>query len=842
MVRYLIKIVLLSVFLAASTMMPAQNLPPLAKDGSITTGNLTNGISYYLVANPAKKGMADFALVRKGLSDTLSARKELTSLPHFNKTIPYKFLTRKGIGCGPEGYISYRDDNTLFKFRDVPMFDKAASDTTLLMLFDLIAEKPNLHSIIIAGDINPGDIIQKMNVFSLMVPSRNPSYKPKPYVWKPSEEMGHRFVPSNNPSVTLDFRSPRTPAEMMNTIQPFIARMYSLQLAEIVRYRLEDNLVSRNIPYSDLSVSFSGSDACSGDDHFKVSIETSDSHLIPASLALASTLSSIAGKGVEEAEFVTSKNNVFEEVLVRTDNPDLVDRCVSAYLYGADLASPATKIQFLTSRPLDSKMESKIFNDYIGAFLSDIDNAELTWTGREEDYDDWFYPSVFKSAWETVATLEKPTYSWDVTAADTLTLWSGKDKVKLKSNEAEPVSGGQMWTFSNGLRVIYKKTTSDRTFHYSLMVKGGYSSVRNLHKGEGAFFSDMLSLYDIAGMPGENFFRMLNVNGVEMSTDVSVSDMRISGSAPSGKFSLLMKSLLSIANDRRLNTSAFDKYCRKESARIRTAYLDSLLYPDFLYSSVKTPSGLTPQTQTLAASYFDSQFIKVNDGVLVLMGDLNEEYVQKHLCRILGGFRVSNGSVLRPSIQYKLSSGSTTYIQDSSPAGIKIAIAAAEPFTIENNMAFRIAVQALERSLAGVMAEYGFSVSSSERFTLNPQESVEAIISLTPVPEYSLPEGEKGGEELMMEALVAARKKIDEVLSKPLPAAEFNACKAIQASYYTSELADQGNYVGAVLMRYANSKDVLTRYNDRVNSVNADQVQKIFGVLAGGRRIEYVVR
>lgn len=113
--------------------------PVLQKDGSVTTGNLTNGISYYLLTNPSMKGVADFALVRKGVSDTLSARKELSSLPHFNKTIPYKFLSRNGIGCRSEGYISYRDDATIFRFDDVPVFDQAASDTTLLMLFDLIA-------------------------------------------------------------------------------------------------------------------------------------------------------------------------------------------------------------------------------------------------------------------------------------------------------------------------------------------------------------------------------------------------------------------------------------------------------------------------------------------------------------------------------------------------------------------------------------------------------------------------------------------------------------------------------------------------------------------------------
>ena len=78
--------------------MPAQNMPPLAPDPSVVAGALPNGISYYIVTNPAQAGMADFALVRKGCTDTLSARNELSSLPHFNKSVPYRFLNRKSIG------------------------------------------------------------------------------------------------------------------------------------------------------------------------------------------------------------------------------------------------------------------------------------------------------------------------------------------------------------------------------------------------------------------------------------------------------------------------------------------------------------------------------------------------------------------------------------------------------------------------------------------------------------------------------------------------------------------------------------------------------------------------
>ena len=63
MMRHTVKIIICFALLGFSIMMPAQTLPVFPKDGAVTTGNLTNGITYYLVTNPSMKGVADFALV-----------------------------------------------------------------------------------------------------------------------------------------------------------------------------------------------------------------------------------------------------------------------------------------------------------------------------------------------------------------------------------------------------------------------------------------------------------------------------------------------------------------------------------------------------------------------------------------------------------------------------------------------------------------------------------------------------------------------------------------------------------------------------------------------------------
>lgn len=831
-----------SVLVGFSINMPAQNLPSLQKDGSITKGELSNGISYYLVTNSTMKGVADFALVRKGMTDTLAARAELASLPHFNKTIPYKFLSRKGIGCRPEGYISYQDDATLFRFDNVPMFDVAAADTTLLMMFDIIGTQPRPHAVIVSGDIKPAEIIEKMKVFSLMVPSRVTSYKSPAYEWTPSEEAKLSFNQSDKSSVEVAFRSPRTPADQMNTIQPFISKLFSMELADVVRNRIDETLFARGIPVSGLSVNYSGSSDSSGDERFVVRAEMPDSQLIPVTMAISSTLAEIGSKGIGEDEYRTVREDALRILSGRGTNDEMVRLCVSNYLVGADLALPVTKAKYFSSRNMSMAAELGLFNNYVSALIGSMENAEVAWTGSQEEYDEWVYEMMFKSTWNGVAMLERPTYKWRVAAKDTTELASDRSKTKLKSVSTEPVSGGEMWTFANGMRVIYKKMATGGRFAYSMMIKGGFSTVKNLPKGEGAFFSDMMDHHKIAGLHPGDFRKLLKANGVDMATKVSASDLRIYGSAPSNRYSLVMKALLSVANDRKADYTDFEKSRNLEAARLIPATLDSLMYPENNYTEIKTPSGLTPSTLSDAESFFSKEFIRCSDGVIVIVGDISPVLLQKYLEKSIGGFRVSKTVSPRATAPLNLRTGASTYSKEGEPVGFSIGMAASYPFSTESYMAFKIAGLSLSRRLSGVMAELGFHVDLEDKFHTFPKEIADLRFIFTPVPSYGLPEGVENGEANIEKAVEVATKTIETVFEDPVAAAELASCKALLANEYSMSLADPARYADAVLMRYSSGKDVLTSYNEKINGVSADKVKDVFGVLSEGMRIEYVVR
>lgn len=836
------KVFIALVLLCVSTLMPGQNLPPLQKDGNITTGQLQNGITYYLVNNPKLKGVADFALVLNGRPDTADARKGLVSLHHFNKTMPYKFLARKGIGCRPEGYISYPDGATLYRFDDVPIIDQASSDSTLLMIFDIIYDHSFPCAIIISGDINVGNLVNRMTVFSMSVPKRNPTNKKGKYSWKPSDAMKFSFSPSETTAVTLDLRSPRTPEGMMNTIQPFLTSIYVNSLELIIKSRLVETAEARDIPVLSLSSEYVNSSMTSEDEHLKIRFRTAKGQMIQASLCLASIVAELAKNGVTKAEYKTAMGVIHGYLSEVQDNSDMVEKCVASYLHGSDLATMASKLNYISSRNLNSDVELGLFNNYAKALLDNPENLNISWSGSEDECDDWTRETAFGLTWNAVSAADNIQYPWIVSDGDTLMIGKKRSRTKLKSSSPHAVSGGELWTFENGMKVIFKQQPSpSKEFSFSMLINGGFSTVKDLAIGEGAFFSDMLWLYDIAGMSGYNFQKVLNANNVNLKSSVTLSDMRLYGSAPSDKFLLVIKALTSVANDRALNTAAFESYKRLEKPQ--RAVLDSLMYPGYRYSLKKTPAGLVDKTQMDADEYFGRQFIKANDGVLVIVGDLSsKERVRKILESYLGAFRVSKVVPGRPAIQYKYRQGDVTFSSSGEDKMIGIGIATALPFTTENNIAFLAAALQLHQALSGKMAENGFYVEMTSNLKLYPMESVELIFNCQPVPECGLPLGVDSGSENPMRAVNAAKKVISDVLAKPITDGELKAYKTLLSNRYSASIAVPSRFIDAILLRYAYGKDILTDYGNRINGITAERVNQVKKALLEGMRIEYVVK
>ena len=429
-------------------------------------------------------------------------------------------------------------------------------------------------------------------------------------------------------------------------------------------------------------------------------------------------------------------------------------------------------------------------------------------------------------------------------------------KARLKQTVTEPVTGGELWTFANGMRVIYKRSTAVKgMFSYGFLLNGGFADVPDLAQGEGGFIADMLALNDIGGTTGASFLKMLESNGISFSPSVSLTDFRVEGRAPSSRLQLLLKSLLTLSRERAVNADAYGYYRACERLRLSMdrrqhdgihAVVDSIMCPDYRYMAGKRPYGLTDDLPQRAAEYFDGIFSSCNDGVLVLVGDLDPYMLKKVLPRYMGGFMTGGMHSTRPQVDFNLRSGWSTYtveardsVVGSGEPCITVAESAMLPFTPERYFSFRVAAMELRKHLAGALAGTGMYAEVSDELELFPAERLSLRIVCRPASEDGLPSDVVPEDPLRV--LGVLRSALAAFTAEGPAAASLASSKAALLSVLDTSVTDPAFLTEAAMMRYSAGKDMVTGYKSKVGAVTPASVKEVLSALDSGSKVEYVV-
>lgn len=874
--KYIRWFLLTPVFAALALLSQASDLPTLKVASQIRTGVLDNGVAYYMVVNPTEKGVADIALVQKvGYADedsvsagvtTVHPTAVLTELPHFKgSSSPLRFLGKSAIWPAKEGYVTVRDDATIYRFSDLVLSkNKDIVDSTLLLVFDIIASEPEYlqglyapsnQAIVISGDIDATAVLSKMNMLSLLVPKRPAVVSERKYSWKGTSGIAFEYDDAPAPglvSVTAEYATPRAPRESMNTVLPLVTRKFTTELGILLKKRLGKALRQERIPVYDLSVEYVSSADQSGDEKFRITIGTSEEMLEQATRTLASTLADLDTYGSVPDEYKDAENEMVmaakrEYTGDVITNSSYIDLCASSYLYGSSMADAETSMNFFLSRNLQNDVGVKLFNNYVFALLDRNCNLTLRCAADSSRFGRDFMVNAFDSAWRAQATA-----SYTINNSDTLGLRkpSSKAKTKLRTVGADPLSGGEMWTFDNGIKVIYKKVANTGMFHYMWLLRGGYAMIPNLKDGESAYVSDIFGLYDVAGMDCYDFRDMLAANGITMNAAVTVSDCRIGGAAPSSRFSLLMKSLYSLASGRSLNQGAYDYYreCEalglradRESDRGGLMVLDSMLFQGSGYAPYKKDIRLLDDLPKRAGKYFDSEFSKMNDGVLILVGDLDDVVIKKELTRVMGSFKTENVSSFRSKSRYKSPAGVVFKKSDGGSARIELGFSAPLDYSSSNYLASYVALAAFRNAINTALVSNGwYSVSSSE-FMMFPEERLNVTMSCGMADPLGMPASLERNDSTA-DVISQVRSAIVKLGHGGIDNATLNAYKTVLAKTMESRISSPDFMISLLILRYSYGKDLITKYKEKISGISLQDVNDILSDLAGARRAEYAVQ
>lgn len=849
--------------LLIALLLPAREIPKLPSDPAVSAGTLPNGMSYYVAANSSFKGFADFMLVQKtgmktvpdSLSCHVAAAASLDSLPHFVSSSPDDFLARHG--CKPSGgsFVAVSDDATVYSFSDVLLSSgNAVADSMLLMITDIVDRPrvsgneflrkwypPSDQAVIICGDVDPAAIAGKLRMISYMCVAGVSQPRPE-YVWEDRPETDFVTCADSTGAlaeISMVWRSPRTPVEYMNTVQPAIYEAAVDELALIAHDRIASAMEDRDIPFAGLSCRRSGGLDGPGDEHFSVSVNVARENARGAFEVLASVLSALDAGGASMGEFKEAQARrlwAMSELasLPVKSNSDYAGRCRAAFLYNGSLASEKEKLAFHLSRNVPDTTMLRLFSKISSALLDGSGNLSVYTKGT-----DFETRPVFDSVWRAggrCTEIIQQSYS----AADTMAFPGYGPKVKIKSVKKDYLSGGEIWTFSNGFKVIYKKMPTGGNMYYSLALSGGYGSISGLGRGEGSFVSDYPELCYIAGLKGRDFKKLMASMDVTMDTEVNLSNTIVSGKAPDHKMQLLMRSLLAFSNERRPDSTAFSYYLRSEKLRLEhakggrrcmLATIDSLMCPDYDYSVYKSAANLNPGIAGKADELFSYLSSKMNDGVLVLVGDMDETALKKLISLYAGGFRTKKTAFRRPAVRYQPLSGWLTYTVEGDVPMAVVAMSARLPMTAENYMAAPIAAMALDQALTEAFSGTGVTADVSYACKIYPEERFSVMLTIVPPDGYSL-----------LGVIGTVRSVLAELAEKDMPEELLAAYKEYIRNYFAVEMSGPLYWRNAIVLRYLEGKDFTVGYDSKVGAVDAPKVRGIIASLKEGSKVEYIVK
>lgn len=768
------KIITIAAGVFFTTIMPAQELSLLPQDPAVKCGVLPNGLSCYVTANASSEGIADFALVRR----------------------------------------DYTGNETVLSLEDVLTSAEQSVDSTLLLIMKQVEADavPADQAVVVSGDVDAASVIMKLKYMSLMIASSAPSPLPD-YKWEGDGKLNVSSVRDTLKglsTVRCEWNAARAPWEYMNTVQSAIYEKAVWEMGKVAQMWIRRNLRELGVPVADVMFRYSGNVRGVVDEKLAVEVTVALRDEKVAENQMLAVLSALDQGNVADSDLLLAENEYMlslERLSGRPviDNGEYVRMCTDAFLYNRPLSGARERLDYFVSKDVPARSRKKIFTGIVSALL---DVASLT---------------------DTVAQV-----SSGIMLSDTLALPGMGVKQKVKSSRKDPFSGGVVWTFANGFKVIYKKMPTGRTLYYSLSLNGGYANVDDLCRGEGAYMSDFIDNSWICGMRGREFKDLLQLSGMTMKSRVNLHNTVISGQVKDRNAGLMMKGILAVAGGCKVDTASVKYYVESErlsqlvhKGKDVRAALDSLMCPGYRYTSFKTEEGLQESTFDKAEILFESLVFKMNDGILVIVGDMSESELKKLLQMYVGGFKVKSVASRRPSLQYRPMSSWMEYSVEGYRNAAVVAVSGMVPMTASNHFAAEIAAMMMERKVKERFADRNIAVRLSYARNIYPDERFSIFVMM---------EGDCSQED------AAEIRKVLGECSRDLDERIIQAYKNYVKNAYALQMQNPEYWMHVIPLRHMEGKDFTTGYAAKIDAVTTAQVKDIFKTLEDGAGVEYIIK
>lgn len=520
--------ILLSALLLCAANMASQaqsdQLPALAADPAVKKSELPNGITCYMVSNPAFKGDISFNLVRKIAGDADLDRVRDDARRHFaavrlGECTLDNFLGRNGMLPSNGKYIHVKPHSLTYTLgtynsaRGEAVLDSLLYAVNLLCGTDGTAVPSSSQAIVLSGDFDIKAVSAKLRLLSMVTPVVPGRTADPVYEWKGTGGHAIHFEGEAASKVVVSWNGPRTPREYMNTVLPVISDKLSGELEWILRSRLYPAFLSEDI-HVWIEYDVVNSAQGSGDESVTLSVGCTRPDRARVAQILSRELDRLYTWGVDEVEYTYARDGYRHRWMAGARNMSPANQiygnnCISSFLYGASLSTELEKIRF-AYRPMPDSTQTRLFNRYVTGLLEQTSHRDTTLDRSK--------PLTTRETVESHLDAYAPQYT-----------------IKAPKPKSEYLSGGTIWTFGNGVNVVFKKMDTMGMCYYSYAARGGRA------------YADADYLTTIDGVDSDTFFNYLASQGIEMNTILNPADVCLRGSVPAENLVKVLKVLSALS-------------------------------------------------------------------------------------------------------------------------------------------------------------------------------------------------------------------------------------------------------------------------------------------------------
>ncbi len=752
-------------FFFLPALLPAQPLPVLPSDPNVTEGRLPNGVSYLIVRDGDMVGSAEAVLLQ-------------------------------ALARGPE----------TVRFQNLPVhLGKQVLDSLCVRMFNIIGaavdDDPDNYGtdnqhIIVVGDVKPAELVASLEKHSGTVRESRSANLPPLYKRGPHKFPTLSSRDNGDGTVTLVFRKEkgRIRPDLMRTLVPTVSMQQDATASLVLRKSLGSSLERLGIPFTDLRYTAVPSWKTPGDESYELSVKVNAADEEMTGNAILCLVDQLTAKGLQMNTYLTVRDELTALAVLSSNEPmtaeEQIDRCISHILYGTNMNTKRERLNFYASRDLPDTVQLRGQRRYM-----------------EETFG---LAAPFETDLEGVRV-------HTVNKSDTLSFPSpSRKKAKLSKTTTDHVSGGTLWTFDNGMRVVYKQMATDGALYYSMVFGSGAMDAPSAPR-ESAFYGDLLFAPSIGSSKGSDFRLLCESCGIFMDCDVSLSSLAITGRTRTSRLSLLMKALVMLTTERTPDPkgAAYAIECARLGLTEVDAVGDRLykrLHPDFAYSPFRTEEGLTETLAEHAEALFQQAFSRANDGVLILIGDRSESEVLKVLRRYVDCFNVSDAKRRPVSPSFRTISGGVT-VEEEGRRFSYMQISSSLPFTADNYFTAKVLEVAMNRQFEGLGAKAEIWLSS------RPAEHIDIGV-------YTW--SDVTGDDLL-----------DAVLSIEDPGESMKLWKAEAANKDAAARTSPQYWLDVITTRYVEAKDIASSSTAKINSVTPEKLKTLVSKLFDGGCVIY---